>query len=189
VGDERSALNAWLDRHRATLLLKLDGLSEEQARRAVLPSGLSLLSLVKHLTAVEHGWFVVDFAQSGEDYLFLGPNDDGELDRQDWQLTPDDSLASVTQAYRDACRRSRAVAAAASSLDQLAPHPSGGVMDLRFVLVHLLEETARHNGHADAVRELIDGVTRDRGSRQTGKGGRQAAEATEIRHLYPSERP
>lgn len=157
LGDEGSVLPVWLDRHRATLLMKLDGLTEGQARQPVLPSGLSLLALVKHLTAVEHGWFVVDFAQSGEPYLFVDP--DGS--ETDWVLTPDDTLESVVQGYQRACARSRQVTDQAASLDQRAPHPRAGEMDLRFVLLHMLEETARHNGHADAARELLDGVTGD----------------------------
>src|SRR6266436_4591645 len=67
---ERGALSEWLDYHRATILQKLDGLDDEQLRREMVPSRLCLLGLVKHLTSVEHGWFVVGFAQSGESHMF-----------------------------------------------------------------------------------------------------------------------
>ncbi len=157
VAQERVALAAWLDRHRATVVDKLDGLTDAEARRPMLASGVSLLALVKHLTAVEHGWFVVNFAQTGERDLFV--EQDGT--ETDWVLKAEDTLVSVVSGYQRACARSRAVVASAISLDDRAPHPRGGEMDLRFVLLHMLEETARHNGHADAARELLDGVTGD----------------------------
>jgi uncharacterized damage-inducible protein DinB len=156
VAGEREALAAWLDYHRATLLQKLEGLDDEQLRRPMVPSGVCLLGLVKHLTAVEHGWFVVVFARTGERDLFVRA--DGS--EADFEIEEDENTESVVDGYLRACRRSREIAAAAS-LDDTAPHPRHGELDLRWILIHMIEETARHNGHADVIRELIDGVTGD----------------------------
>ena len=157
VADERQALSAWLNYHRATLLGKLEGLDDEQLRRPMVPSGVCLLGLVKHLTAVEHGWFVVNLARSGESHLFVRP--DGS--EADFVVGEDETTASVVTGYLRACARSREVVAQAGSLDQTVPHPRAGEMDLRWLLVHMVEETARHNGHADVIRELLDGTTGD----------------------------
>jgi uncharacterized damage-inducible protein DinB len=155
VADERVALGAWLDYHRATLLTKLEGLDDEQLRRPMVPSGVCLLGLVKHLTAVEHGWFVVDFARSGEAHLFV--REDGT--DADFVIEEGETTEAVVAGYLRACERSRQVLAAAESIDETIVHPRIGEMDLRWILIHMIEETARHNGHADVIRELIDGVT------------------------------
>jgi uncharacterized damage-inducible protein DinB len=157
VAGERQALSAWLDYHRATLLGKLEGLDDEQLRRPMVPSGVCLLGLVKHLTAVEHGWFVVNFARSGESHLFVRP--DGS--EADFVIEDGETTDAVVAGYLRACARSRGVTAHAGSLDQRVAHPRAGEMDLRWLLVHMIEETARHNGHADVIRELLDGTTGD----------------------------
>jgi Protein of unknown function (DUF664) len=157
VAGEREALDAWLDYHRATLLWKLEGLDDEQLRRPMVPSGVCLLGLVKHLTAVEHGWFVVRFAGSDEPHLFVRP--DGS--DADFVIEEGDTTESVVAGYLGACERGRAIAGGAASLDQAVEHPRIGRIDLRWILLHMIEETARHNGHADIIRELIDGATGD----------------------------
>lgn len=163
VAGEGASLTAWLDYQRATLLWKLEGLDDEQLRRPMVPSGLSLLGLVKHLTAVEHGWFVVNFANTGERHLFES-EDDPDLD---FHVQEDETTEAIVNGYLRACERSRDVVSAATSLDETFRLPDrsdprhGQEMDLRWILVHMIEETARHNGHADIVRELIDGVTGD----------------------------
>jgi uncharacterized damage-inducible protein DinB len=156
-GEERRALAEWLDYHRATLLQKLDGLDDEELRREMVPSGLCLLGLVKHLTAVEHGWFVVNFAQSGEPHMFDSPNDPDA----DFHITNDETTQEIVDGYLGACARSREIYATAPSLEATFPHPRRGVMGLRWLMLHMIEETARHNGHADIIRELIDGTTGD----------------------------
>jgi uncharacterized damage-inducible protein DinB len=156
VASEREALGAWLDWHRATLLRKLDGLDDEQMRRPMVPTGLCLLGLVKHLTAVEFGWFDSVFLQSGELHPFER-EDDPEAE---FRIGPEDTTELVVGSYLKACERSREIVAGAASLDETVPHPRGtGEMDLRRILIHMVEETARHNGHADIIRELIDGAT------------------------------
>jgi len=155
VEAERPALAAWLDSQRQTLLWKIDGLDDEQLRRVMVPSGLCLLGLVKHLAAVEHGWFVVNFAATGEPHMFDSA-DDPDLD---FHVQPEETTEQIVAGYRRACERSREIYARAQSLDQTFTHPRRGTMDLRWLMIHMIEETARHNGHADIMRELIDGAT------------------------------
>lgn len=163
VADERTALEAWLDYQRATLLWKMEGLDDESLRRPMVPSGVSLLGLVKHLTAVEHSWFVVRFADTGEPRMFQS-EDDPDLD---FHIQPEESTQAIVDGYLRACERSREIVAAASSLDDTYTFSNGNEprrgldVDLRWILIHMIEETARHNGHADIIRELIDGVTGD----------------------------
>ena len=156
-GNEREQLNAWLDFHRATLLTKLEGLDDEQLRRPMVPSNVSLLGLVKHLTAVEHGWFATGFAQTGEPHMFSTEEDPDA----DFRIEPDDTTDGIIEGYLRVCARSRDIAGAAASLDETFERPGRGEISLRWVLLHMIEETARHNGHADIMRELIDGVTGD----------------------------
>jgi Protein of unknown function (DUF664) len=122
----------------------------------MVPSGTSLLGLVKHLTETEHGWFVNEFARAGEPPPF---EREGDPDAG-FRIEADETAASVTAGYLRMCARSRRVVAGAS-LDQTVPHPRRGTVDLRWILVHMIEETARHNGHADILRELLDGATGD----------------------------
>ncbi|MGH2788250.1 MAG: DinB family protein [Actinomycetota bacterium] len=163
VAGEVAALTAWLDYHRATLPWKLKGLDDEQLRRSMVPSGLSLLGLVKHLTAVEHVWFVMEFANTGEPHLFES-EDDPDLD---FHVQEDETTEAIVTGYLRACERSRDVVAAATSLDETfrlvdrSDPRHGQEIDLRWILLHMIEETARHNGHADILRELIDGSTGD----------------------------
>jgi uncharacterized damage-inducible protein DinB len=155
VAPEREALAGQLDFHRATILMKLDGLDDEQASTPMVPSGVSLLALLKHLTEVEHGWFVKIFAGLDEPDLYARDDDI----RAEWRVDPGDTTEGVAQAYLAAVQRSRDIVAAAASLDALATTPWGEQIDLRGIMIHMIEETARHNGHADIIRELIDGAT------------------------------
>lgn len=155
VAGERESLGAWLDSQRETILWKIGGLNDEQLRREMVPSGLTLLGLVKHLTADEHGWFAVGFAASGEPDLFESP-DDPDLDMH---VQPDETTEQIIEGYKRACERSREIYASAPSLDATFENPRRGTMDLRWLMIHMIEETARHAGHADIMRELIDGAT------------------------------
>jgi len=154
VAHERHALDTWLDFHRQTLLGKLEGLDDEQLRRQMVPSGLTLLGLVKHLWAVEHAWFVHYVAQTGEPFLFDDPKDPD----LDFHVQEGETTEEIVSGYVTACERSREIVAA-SSLDQTFEHPRRGTTDLRWVMLHMIEETARHNGHADIMREQLDGAT------------------------------
>lgn len=155
--NELNGLNAWLDFHRSTLLMKLDGLDDEQLRRAMVPSGLSLLGLVKHLTSVEHAWFALGIAQSGEQPLFYTKDDPDA----DFRVEGDESTDEIVAGYLRVCERSREIVDHVGSLDSYFDHPRRGRVTLRWILLHMIEESARHNGHADIIRELIDGKTGD----------------------------
>jgi len=155
VGDERSLLTAFLDHQRTVMLRKVADLDEHQLRRPGTPSGLTLLGMLKHLAYVERFWFRSVFA--GEDAVF--PWTDGDPDA-DWRPEPDDTVESIAALYRDEIERARAIVAAAS-LDDQCTDPRGRTFDLRWILIHMIEETARHLGHADVIREAIDGATGD----------------------------
>jgi uncharacterized damage-inducible protein DinB len=159
VASERPALQGWLDYHRATLLWKCTGLTREQlVLRPVQSSTLSLLGLVRHMAEVERSWFRERFAgQTDLADLYCSPEyPDGDFDLTDATRAEED-LATFTTEYAAADE-----VVAAASLDDTFSHPrTGYTMDLRWIYLHMIEEYARHNGHADLLRELIDGVTGD----------------------------
>ena len=145
---------AWLQRLRDTIMCKLDGLDEEQVRQTHAPSSLTLLGLIKHLTDVERTWFRERFA--GED----PPNADAWSAERSWRIEPDDTTASIVAAYRAECAASDRIVQAHGPDDIAArtpPHREG--VTLRWILMHMVQETARHVGHADLLRESIDGAT------------------------------
>ena len=156
---ERTALEQWLDYHRATLLTKCAGLDAEQLkRRPVPPSALSLLGLVRHLTEVERWWFRMH--GNGEDLDFpYDPDQTGA----DFQKTADADAEADLAAYVREVEAARA-AIGDKQLDLVVPsradHPER-VRDIRWIYLHMIEEYARHNGHADLLREAIDGATGD----------------------------
>jgi len=155
TGGEKESLHASLDRHREVALWKLDGLDDEQLRRPVTPSGTNLLGLVKHLAAVEYGWFCETFGRATEPLPF---DDDDE--NADLRVEAHESTADIVAFY------GRARAAADRVIDELDVDDtgtswSGETVSLRWVLIHMIEETARHAGHLDIVRELVDGRTGD----------------------------
>ena len=156
---EKEMLEAFLDYLRATMLLKAEGLSNEDLRRPMVPSGTGLLAMVKHLTQVERWWFRFVFA--GEEVELLGSDDDPDAD---WRLEPGDTADEIFAAYREECDVSRKIVAAAD----LEEHARSSFIEgsfvaadytLRWIMVHMVEETARHAGHADILREMIDGTT------------------------------
>lgn len=151
VADERGALTQQLDFHRATLLRKLEGLDDEQLRRRVTASGLSLLGLLRHLTLTEHGWFLTIYAGLPEHPADKNPD-------EDFQVGPGETREGLVADYLRTCERARAYVAA-GDLDDVVTTPSGAEANLRAILIHMVQETARHNGHADIIREAIDGAT------------------------------
>ena len=146
-------LSAFLDRYRETTLWKLDGLSTEQASRRLVPSATTLLGVVKHLAYVEMGWFRGNFA--GEDPPYPWPESETDPD-PDFRIEPDDTVESVSALYQEQIARSRAIVAAAS-LDDVSKDKDRP-RSLRWIMMHMIEETARHAGHADILRELTDGA-------------------------------
>jgi len=155
---ERAALQSWLDYHRATLLYKCQGLTGEQlARRTAEPSTLSLLGLVRHMTDVERAWFRRRLAgQAGLESLYWSEeNPDGDFD-----LADPAAAESAFEAFTAECALADD-AAAGRSLDDTFVSSDGNTLDLRWIYLHMIEEYARHNGHADILRERLDGVTGD----------------------------
>ena len=152
---ERTMLEAWLDFHRDTLAMKCAGLTDEQLReRAVPPSTLSLLGLVRHMAEGEHQWFAMVLGGDDTPYpYYTDDNPDADTDDVD---TADVAEAFAT--WRAECEAARKQVAAAPSLDVMAAN-EGRQFSLRWILVHMIEEYARHNGHADLIRQRIDGAT------------------------------
>ena len=152
---EKESLHASLDRHRDVVLWKIRGVGDEDLRRAVTPSGTNLLGLVKHLAAVEYEWFCRTFGRDTEPLPF----DEGDQNA-DLRVNPDESTEDIVAFYRRARSAADAVIAQVA-LDDVGTAWSGETVSLRWVLIHMIEETARHAGHLDIARELIDGVTGD----------------------------
>jgi len=143
-----------LDHYRLVTLGKVAGLSREQATATVLPSRVTLLGVVAHLTEVEREWF---------GHCVLGePMEEHENDAT-FQVDPATSVEDVVEDYRRACRRSRDIVASLTSLDEhtRAPHWYFGIVTVRYVVQHVITETARHTGHLDVLRELTDGAVGD----------------------------
>ncbi|MEV5746301.1 DinB family protein [Actinoallomurus sp. NPDC052308] len=154
TADERASAEAWLDHHRRTLLWKCGGLTAEQLkRRSVEPSGLSLLGLVRHMAEVERDWFRYRFAGERPGYLYCTDEDlNAEFD-----VTEADAEADLA-AYAREIELVREMTAG-RSLDETFLDPRRGVeMTLRWVYALMIQEYARHNGHADLLRERIDGA-------------------------------
>jgi uncharacterized damage-inducible protein DinB len=154
---ERDALAGWLDFHRAKLLSKLDGLTDAQADRRVVPSLNTLHGLVRHLTKVEFIWFVEVISGSDEPAPFGWP----ERVDGDFLLDDGESLRADAERFVAACERSRAIFAGVG-LDEVRTQRHVGEVDVRWIMLHMIREYAQHNGHADILRELIDGTTQSR---------------------------
>ena len=145
----RVQLEAFLDEHRAELDACLAGLTEEQARRSLVPSRTTLLGLVKHATFVEKVWFDEAITRRPRSEIGIPATPDDSF-----VLTHDDTIGSVLSAHRQACEASR-LAAAAVGLDDLVRGNRRGPLPLRWVYLHMLRELAQHCGHADILREQI----------------------------------
>ncbi len=152
---ERATLTAFLDFQRATLAVKCAGLTDDQLReRAVPPSSLSLLGLVRHMAEVERNWFRPLLGGEKMAAIF-GPELDFEAAFRDVASA---DVAEAFRIWRAECDHSRALVTAAPSLD-VRGFRGGAWFGLRWVMTHMIEEYARHNGHADLLRERLDGAT------------------------------
>jgi uncharacterized damage-inducible protein DinB len=157
TGDERTGLQGWLDWHRSTLLWKCQGLDAEQlCRRAVDPSPLSLLGLIRHMTEVERSWFRRGFRGESVGYAYATEEDHDA----DFNAATPGGAQRDYQALKEEWKLADA-AAVGAGLDETREHPRHGATSLRWIYVHVIEEYARHNGHADLLRERIDGVIGD----------------------------
>jgi uncharacterized damage-inducible protein DinB len=164
VGDERTMLVAFLDYYRAVIIDKCLGLTKEQLATRLQPSDLTLPGIAFHLAAVEEDWFVGDMLGEEMGEPWASVDWDAEGPDWEWRTAPTLDIEDVLDTYRRAIARSNEVAASAESLDQLSvrTHPrTGEPWSLRFILIHMIEETARHAGHADLIRESIDGEVGD----------------------------
>ncbi len=158
--DEKTALDEWVDFHRATLLMKCEGLTAAQLKqRAVEPSTLSLLGLVRHMSDVERGWFRRHAAREDVAYHY-STDDDPDADLNNLETA--DAAQDIAH-FVEECQRCRD-ATAHLSLDEEVPsrgHHGDRMRNIRWIYLHMIEEYARHNGHADLLRERIDGVVGD----------------------------
>ena len=154
---EREMLLGWLDFHRATLRLKCKGLSPEQlCERSVAPSSMSLIGLVRHMAEVERNWFQRVMEGAGAPPLFYDrdTNPDGDFD----DVAPD-RVDNDFDRWQDQITISDEVTSRHELDDMAAVEKWGRLVSMRWILVHMVEEYARHNGHADLIRERIDGAT------------------------------
>jgi hypothetical protein len=147
--DEREMLLAWLGHLRTQVAATLDGLTEEEARWAPAKTANSVISIVQHLGYVERWWYQACFA--GLD-VFLPWNDD---DDADFRVAPEQRVSDIVAFYREECDCSDEIIRSAASLDQMSAHLKVAA-SLRWIVTHMVEETARHAGHADITRELLD---------------------------------
>jgi len=153
---ELTVLGQFLDFHRATLAMKCAGLDDADLKqRPIPPSSMSLLGLVRHLTDVEYGWFAewLD-GQPEKTFYYTADDPDGDFDNLDAH-----PVAEVWATYHDVVAESRRIVQTFSDGGEMARGGPGRPRNLRWVLTHMVEEYARHNGHADLLREVIDGST------------------------------
>ncbi|GAA3752411.1 hypothetical protein HDA32_004553 [Spinactinospora alkalitolerans] len=154
TASERDVMEAFLDYLRSAVVGRVAGLSEEDVRRRLVPSKTTPAALLRHLAAVERNWF--------QHHLAGLPRDEGDITAEGedltWEPAEDDTVASLTAAYERECERSRATAAR-FDLDRVVPHAELGEVSLRWIYAHMIEETGRHVGHAEILREQIDGST------------------------------
>lgn len=154
TADERQTLTSFLDFYRSVMVRKVEGLDHDGLRMSPVDSGTSLGGLIKHLADVERTWFQERWADRPVEALW---GDDWE---DNFRVENEDSADSLIEVYRQECDASREIVAT-SALDDIVERHHGRVISLRWVLVHMIEETARHAGHADLIREMVDGSVGD----------------------------
>ena len=147
--DERTQLDAFIEEYRNAIDATLDGLTEDQVRRRLVPSATTLLGLVKHVTWMQRVWFEECVGGASRHELGLVQSVD-----ESFQLTGDDTIASVTAAHREACATAR-TAVAGLPLDAVVTGHRMGPRTLRWVYLQVLRELAHHCGHADILREQV----------------------------------
>jgi uncharacterized damage-inducible protein DinB len=154
TGTEKELLIEYLDWYRAAILRKVEGASDETLRARIVPSLTTLLGIVKHLAWVEIWWFQM---------VFSGREDidpwQGEVSDADFIVEPGETAEQIVALYRETCAESRAIVDAAHDFEVLSKREGMHIHNLRRIMIHMIEETARHAGHADILRELTDGET------------------------------
>ena len=163
VGEQETLL-AWLDYHRDTLRQKSEGLSTDQLSTPLPPSTMTLGGLLKHMALVEDYWFSVVLMGNEDAEQWQGVDFDTDPDWE-WRTAAQDSPEELRRLFDDACAASDRIlerVLAEEGLDRLSVKESrhqGGTFSLRWIVTHMIEEYARHNGHADLIRESVDGTT------------------------------
>ena len=152
LSGERTTLESFLDDYRDIVVRKLSGLSDSDARRSLVASPTTVGGLIKHLRWVEYGWF--------DQLLQERSNDNRRTHDRSWEFEflPEESLPTLITEYQTQCEESRRIAAR-YPLDHAVPHRRFGTVSLRWIYVHMIEETARHTGQLDILREQLDGAT------------------------------
>jgi uncharacterized damage-inducible protein DinB len=150
--DERSTLESFLDDYRDIVVRKVSNLSDADARRRLVASPTTVGGLIKHLRWAEYGWF--------DQLLQERSNDNRRTHDRSWEFEflPEESLPTLITEYQTQCEQSRRIAAR-YPLDHVLPHRRFGTVSLRWIYVHMIEETARHTGQLDILREQLDGAT------------------------------
>lgn len=149
TASERKTLHDTLLANRAAVLNLLDGLTEEQARRSLVPSLTTLLGLVKHASFAERVWFHVTLAGRSREEVGVPRHIDDSF-----RLAPEDTIATISEEFREVCATSDRIVMSVD-LDETGVHPRLGEVSLRWMYVHMIEELARHAGHGDILREQI----------------------------------
>lgn len=157
TGDERLLLTQFLEYQRIVLWRKVGELDDDGLRRMMTPSGLTLLGILKHLAYVERWWFRIAFA--GEEGIDPPWSDDDP--DADFRVEPDDTPGAILALHEDEVSRARVITMEAPSFDDTATDPRAKGRSMRWIMIHMIEEYARHLGHADIMREAIDGRTGD----------------------------
>jgi uncharacterized damage-inducible protein DinB len=152
LSGERTTLESFLDDYRDIVVRKVSGLSDTAARRSLVASSTTVGGLIKHLRWAEYGWF--------DQLLQEQSNDNRRTHDRSWEFEflPEESLPTLITEYQTQCEESRRIAAG-YPLDHAVPHRRFGTVSLRWIYVHMIEETARHTGQLDILREQLDGAT------------------------------
>jgi uncharacterized damage-inducible protein DinB len=152
LSGERATLESFLDDYRDIVVRKVSGLSDSDARRSLVASPTTVGGLIKHLRWVEYGWF--------DQLLQERSNDNRRTHDRSWEFEflPEEALPTLITGYQTQCEESRRIAAR-YPLDHVVPHRRFGTVSLRWIYVHMIEETARHTGQIDILREQLDGAT------------------------------
>jgi uncharacterized damage-inducible protein DinB len=152
LSGERTTLESFLDDYRDIVVRKVSGLSDTDARRSLVASSTTVGGLIKHLRWAEYGWF--------DQLLQERSNDNRRTHDRSWEFEflPEEALPALITDYQTQCEESRRIAAR-YPLDHVVPHRRFGTVSLRWIYVHMIEETARHTGQIDILREQLDGAT------------------------------
>lgn len=151
---EKETLEAFIDYQRSSLVLKVRGLDKEEATRRLVPSVTTILGVMKHLAYVEAWWFQDIFAGRDIEYPWTDEDPDAEF-----RVADDETIESVIDLYESMTGESRKITAASNLDDVSQREDRGNTFSLRWVILHMIEETARHLGQVDILRELTDGAT------------------------------